>query len=1199
MFMSRSMNFTVSYRALLFLVVQIFFAYPGSLVAQTPELVLDINTFDDTDYNIDHFYLFKKDSLIYFEAGDGIHGKELWVTDGTSEGTRMLKDINIGYQGSLPSGFVPYQGKLYFNATDGVHGHELWVTDGTSSGTHMVKDIQPGNWSSFPVPLLEINAKLLLLANNQTYGMEFWVSDGTESGTVLLDDFTPGPDGIGVGNRILFNGKMYFSRNTLSQGHELWVTDGTVLGTYLIKDIDTVGANSQIENFFIHGDSLYFLADDGIHGTELWVTGGTEETTYLRYEMRTGSENGVSTAKSHLDFIYLAGLNDAGYAKFMRLNPLNDSTGIILDSSTYYPGELYSADSTLVFSFVDNGLGRELWKYLPTEDSLIMIKDINPNSGNSGPEEYLYVDSMLYFQAFNGTFEEGDELWISDLTDSGTFLLKDIYRGYKSSNPQQLIEYFGKVIFKAKNENGEELWVTDGTTEGTVMLKNISLNTASSHPQDLYSVGDSMLYFRANGLYNDGELWMSKGDSASTKKVKKFDYGYGPTKLHSAGNKLYFIANGQELWQTTIGSFSTNKIAFTGFNYQEPYNYNYTSFKGKYYFTGILDNINDDEIFYTEGVSSTNLIDLHTGGFSSRPDAFGILNDQLYFSLFDGSAFWLYKSNGTDALIVRQIRNKISEFCRFDGSLYFPGGIGDEGIELCYTTGDEENTNMAVNIFGGSESSNPSYLTVVDDIMFFAARNDYSGSKLFGYRGLSTPLFEIPSGMPYRFRYPRNLVKSKSRLYFTAEDSLHGRELWTIDLKKLDEGAKMVKDIYLGPTGSSIDYMVDVYGTLYFRASDGINWSELWRSDGTDTGTYFIDLDTLNGSGASYLTVMGNALYFQADDNTLGAELWKITVPCETANKPVVTYTDSILCYNDTATITIQNSTELNDAYYWFLYDAEDPNLAIDSTEEGTFLIYDQTKSSKYNIRGGGGCPDFGDPESIQIASKIDVNIDSLKNVSCFSYQDGSVSVSATGNLGPVLYGLDSSMIDLGNVIQDLSSGDYIIWAKDSSGCMGVSSTITIKEPKLLELEISNLDSTEGTITLSASGGTTPYQYSLDGLSYQIENSFKNLEQKLYTVYVEDKNGCIDTVDFEILLSTNSELEYNFRIFPNPTTDRVFFKGMPPQTHLEIYNGIGSLVARITKEGYCDLSDWSTGVYVLNAVHADKGVIFTRMLVVE
>ena len=77
---------------------------------------------------------------VYFAADDGIHGKQLWKSDGTAAGTVMVTDINPGPAGSIP--FHPdlavFQGALYFAAADGTSSGALWKTDGTAAGTVLV-----------------------------------------------------------------------------------------------------------------------------------------------------------------------------------------------------------------------------------------------------------------------------------------------------------------------------------------------------------------------------------------------------------------------------------------------------------------------------------------------------------------------------------------------------------------------------------------------------------------------------------------------------------------------------------------------------------------------------------------------------------------------------------------------------------------------------------------------------------------------------------------------------------------------------------------------------------------------------------------------------------------------------------------------------------------------------------------------------
>src|SRR6202023_2563521 len=64
---------------------------------------------------------------LFFPANDGVHGAELWQSNGTAAGTVMIKDINAGPANSYPFDLVNANGTLFFSANDGIHSAEPWV----------------------------------------------------------------------------------------------------------------------------------------------------------------------------------------------------------------------------------------------------------------------------------------------------------------------------------------------------------------------------------------------------------------------------------------------------------------------------------------------------------------------------------------------------------------------------------------------------------------------------------------------------------------------------------------------------------------------------------------------------------------------------------------------------------------------------------------------------------------------------------------------------------------------------------------------------------------------------------------------------------------------------------------------------------------------------------------------------------------
>src|SRR5439155_1715482 len=129
---------------------------------------------------------------------------------------------------------------------------------------------------------------------------------------------------------------------------------------------------------------------------------------------------------------------------------------------------------------------------------------------------------------------------------------------------------------------------------------------------------------------------------------------------------------------------------------------------------------------------------------------------------------------------------------------------------------------------------------------------------------------------------PQDLTNVNGTLYFTANEGKHGRELWKSD--GTATGTVLVKDINKGQSSSYPRDLTNLNGTLFFSANDGTHGGELWKSDGTDTGTVLVKdinpgTNATNGfplgSDPEFLTNASGTLYFSADDGAHGRELWK------------------------------------------------------------------------------------------------------------------------------------------------------------------------------------------------------------------------------------------------------------------------------------------------------------------------------------
>ena len=362
-------------------------------------------------------YLTSYQGLVFFRASNGVYGNELWVSNGTTEGTNMLKDINADGS-SNPSHFKEVNGTLFFSANDHTHGYELWKTNGTANGTVMVKDINASSNHSKPYPLGVINNELFFRADENTHGLELWKTDGTSNGTTLVKDIRPGILGSDPLYGLEFNGTIYFRANDGTHGVELWKTDGTANGTVMVKDINPGTDNSSPIDFVEYNNEVYFRAHDGIHGSELWKTDGTANGTTMVKDIR-------------------AGVNSSDPRRMIVLN------------------------QKIFFQATTNEHGRELWMSDGTANGTVLVKDIRPGYVSSIPSSSMFkANGHLFFKANDGI--HGNELWKTDGTTHGTRLCKDIFLGKENSDPGYYAENNGSLYFRANDGiHGQELWKFD------------------------------------------------------------------------------------------------------------------------------------------------------------------------------------------------------------------------------------------------------------------------------------------------------------------------------------------------------------------------------------------------------------------------------------------------------------------------------------------------------------------------------------------------------------------------------------------------------------------------------------------------------------------------------------------------------------------------------------------------------------------
>ena len=547
---------------------------------------------------------------LFFTASYMNYGREFWVSNGTEAGTNMLKNIMPGSDASVfnTKKIVSMNGYAYFNAI-GVDGDELWRSDGTTANTVQIKYISPGANHSYIQNIVTHNNILYFTAYDAKNGYELWRSNGSTEGTYLFKDLNRNS---GVTNFTGFKGKLYF--NTLADPNRgLWQSDGTAEETNIIDNYNGEFGSGFQTHLRPTKDHLYYFMNGDPSGTELRSTDGTvagTKTINRVGEYFSGREiREATTLNDSIFYIWSEGNNyflSVSEAKTSQMKTLSVATvtppptSFIMSQLTVFKNEVY-----LMMLGIKAGQYHGLWKVNNSTNQIEKVKDI---SIKSMPKQMTVVGNKLYFIAENET--TGRELWISNGTEAGTMLLKDISPGISSSNITNITNWNGVAYFTANDGTHEdELWTSDGTQAGTHLVKDI--NTSGSSFIDNLTIANNQLFFKARTSATGLELYKSDGTEVGTVLVKDINPSgsSNPEHLTDVNGILCFSAlssSGIELWRsdgTEEGTYSAGDI-YPGPDYSSPSDL--TNVDGTLYFVAYTPQYGRELYKYIPTSSSAN-----------------------------------------------------------------------------------------------------------------------------------------------------------------------------------------------------------------------------------------------------------------------------------------------------------------------------------------------------------------------------------------------------------------------------------------------------------------------------------------------------------------------------------------------------------------------------------------------------------------
>jgi ELWxxDGT repeat protein len=574
-----------------------------------------------------------------------------------SDGIALVKDL-APEDADVVDYFVPVDVTIVNNklilkvisTVNGIHD-EIWTSTGDGSQTKLMKTFEP-NAGVYTYNYYNANGKFYFVVHNNVYGNELWTSNGTDAGTFLVRDIYAGPGNSFPDDLTFCNGKLLFRAFNIKTGSELWSTDGTAAGTSLVKDINTSSTNSSFagSNYFFKGigasaTGVVFNAVTQETGSELYKSDGTSAGTVLLNDIRRGEQWSYPNNFLFKNKVnYFIDDDSIGTALYKTNGTTAGLQKIIpyIDRSVYYVVNYNIADNGIAFYTLGNRFtsAQELWRSDGTVPGTFMLTASLSYYYNN----YVAITGNTVF-FIGGDFSYGYELWKSDGTIAGTKMVKDINPGSNGSDPYNLFIYKKQVYFGAWDGTlNYSLWKSDGTNKGTIKLKHITPAFYNSYfntiPQQLFCESDGILYFSADDFNVFGaELWKTNGTEAGTVMVKDINpfFGSYPNNLTDVKGTLYFAAddgvNGNEIWKTNGSPNSTRLVKDITPGYSSIFYYNLCSAGGKLYF---VNPASYPDVLWSSGGAPANtiqVVDEGLNGLSSFQNLTGV-GDKLFFGAY-------------------------------------------------------------------------------------------------------------------------------------------------------------------------------------------------------------------------------------------------------------------------------------------------------------------------------------------------------------------------------------------------------------------------------------------------------------------------------------------------------------------------------------------------------------------------------------
>jgi ELWxxDGT repeat protein len=743
-----------------------------------------------------------------FTLSDHQHGTELWKTDGSLQGTRMVIDLVPGPGSSYLEGLVLFDGQAFFKS-----GDDLYRTQGTSATTVRVNT---GALMGRPAVL---GRRLIAVAHGKIFALEsatgaaqeifaddslrstelqhavlgdklyfraklssdLWVTDGTAAGTakVATVEGERGPVAVG--------GKLFFYTR---YGGELRVSDGTAAGTVSLGRFDKVADLTAL------GGQIYFLARQGTSGEAgLWRTDGTVAGT-------AAVELGIGPRP---DFKHLVRVGD----RLVLFATLGASS---------HPS-LFSSDGTAQgTASLGEGVSTH-WLYWDDHPQL------------------LSAGEVLYFEGRPGagsTLTDHKQLWRTDGTAAGTRAVTSFDTRF---SVEPVAQIGGGVLF----EDYGDLWFTDPSAPGGAVKINSEGEMGESY-RSIFDLGGKALWITHEGNRGHNRLWSLEG-GAPVQLAQVSGFKSDPVQV---GARVFFLVAGNNdeahLWKSDGTAAGTGKVTtVTG-----RWGIQTASLNDRLYFT--LENGSfDHQLWESDGTAAgTRML----RSYRSKPYAPVGRGGRLFYKI--DSELYASVGSGPESLVSGSVERMLPT----ENGLYFVTGFPSYGLwKIDLDSGAPRQVARDTRIYqvvevgqtvyvqreeGVARLENGSFVTVKsgkrvrglqalgNELAFWMQTDAGPGLRPWITSGTSAePLADVTSVGWISEQQPKQFVPYAGGWLFAASTREEGGELWFTEGTPARTAQRPT--LFLGVRSSAPAAITRVGNAVYFGASSRPGETGLWK----------------------------------------------------------------------------------------------------------------------------------------------------------------------------------------------------------------------------------------------------------------------------------------------------------------------------------------------------------------------------------